>query len=148
GIPVRVVVDALAPGAVCEVDTVVVGADAVTPTAVWNKCGTFALALAARAARRPFLVVTLEDRLLPGPLARRLRAVAAEPAAVLPRPPRGVTVVNRLFEATPLDLTTRVVTERAVRTPSAVRRRLAGPKVSAWWADGPRRGRGGRPPDR
>jgi len=148
GIPVRVVVDALAPAAVREVDAVVVGADAVTAVAVWNKCGTFAVALAARALRRPFLVVTVEDRLLPVPLARRLRLPDAEPSAILRRPPPGVAVVNRLFEATPLALTTRVVTERGVRTPSAVRQRLAGGRASAWWADGPRRGRGGTPPRR
>jgi translation initiation factor 2B subunit (eIF-2B alpha/beta/delta family) len=145
GIPVQLVVDALAPAAVREVDAVVVGADAVTAAAVWNKCGTLALALAARALRRPFLVVTVEDRLLPVPLARRLRLADAEPTAVLRRPPHGVAVVNRLFEATPLDLTSRVVTERGVRTSSAVRRRLAGGKASAWWAAGPRRGRGGTP---
>jgi len=148
GIPARLVVDALAPAAVHEVGAVVVGADAVTAAAVWNKCGTFAVALAARALSRPLLVVTAEDRLLPAPLARRLRLVDAEPTAVLPRSPRGVAVVNRLFEATPLDLTTRVVTERGVRTPSAVRQRLAGGRASAWWADGPRRGRGGTPPRR
>src|SRR5207245_9149822 len=104
GIPVVVIVDALAPAWVERMDAVVVGADAVTPWAVWNKCGTLALALAARAARRPFLVVTVEDRLLPVPLARRLRLADAEPTAVLRRPPHGVAVVNRLFEATPLDL--------------------------------------------
>jgi len=148
GIPVRLVVDALAPAAVREVDAVVVGADAVTAAAVWNKCGTFAVALGAHALRRPLLVVTAEDRLLPVPLARRLRLADAEPTAVLRRPPHGMAVVNRLFEATPLDLTTRVVTEGGVRTPSGVRQRLAGGKVSAWWADGPRRGRGGTRPRR
>ena len=147
-IPVRLVVDALAPAAVRDADAVVVGADAITSTAVWNKCGTFAVALAARAARRPLLVVTAEDRLLPTPLARLLRLPDAEPAAVLRRPPRGVVVVNRLFECTPLDLTSRVVTESGVWTPSAVRARLADGKVSGWWAVAPRRGRGGTRPRR
>ena len=147
-IPVRLVVDALAPAAVRDADAVVVGADAVTSTAVWNKCGTFAVALAARAARRPLLVVTAEDRLLPTPLARLLRLPDAEPAAVLRRPPRGVVVVNRLFECTPLDLTSRVVTESGAWRPSAVRARLADGEVSGWWAVVPRRGHGGTRPRR
>src|SRR5207245_10479509 len=84
----------------------VVGAGAVTGMAVWNKWGSLGVALAASAAGRPTLVVTTEDRLLPPPLARRVVIPAAEPAAVLPRPPRGVRVVNRLFDTTPLRLVT------------------------------------------
>ena len=147
-IPVRLVVDALAPATAREAHAVVVGADAVTPATLWNKCGTFAVALAACALRRPLLVVTADDRLLPAPLARHLRLPDAEPTAVLRRPPRGLAVVNRLFEATPLDLTSRVVTESGVWRPAAVRDRLADGRVSGWWADVPRRGRGGRPPRR
>src|SRR5206468_482618 len=81
---------ALAPARAATVDVVVVGADAVTPRAVWNKCGTLGLALGARAARRPFLVVTPSDRLVPAALARRLRVPDAEPEDVLAAPPRGV----------------------------------------------------------
>ena len=66
-----------------------------------------------------------EDRLLPPPLARRVVIPAAEPAAVLPHPPRGVRVVNRLFDATPLRLVTWVVTEEGTMEPATVKRRLA-----------------------
>jgi translation initiation factor 2B subunit (eIF-2B alpha/beta/delta family) len=125
GVPVAVIVDALSPAVVAEVDVVVMGADAVTRMAVWNKCGSLGVALAASAAGRPMLVVTTEDRLLPPPLARRVAIPAAEPAAVLRRPPRGVRVVNRLFDATPLRLVTRVVTEEGAMEPATVKRRLA-----------------------
>jgi len=125
GVPVAVIVDALSPAVVAEVDVVVLGADAVTRMAVWNKCGSLGVALAASAAGRPTLVVTTEDRLLPPPLARRVVIPAAEPAAVLPRPPRGVRVVNRLFDATPLRLVTWVVTEEGTMEPATVKRRLA-----------------------
>jgi len=57
-------------------------------------------------------------------LARRLRAPAAEPGAVLRRSPRGVRVVNRLFDVTPLRLVARVVTEAGIMTPTALRFRL------------------------
>ena len=65
---------------------------------------------------------------------------------VLRHPPRGVAVVNRLFECTPLDLTSRVVTESGAWRPSAVRARLADGEVSGWWAVVPRRGHGGTRP--
>src|SRR5262249_56351439 len=95
------VVAALAGAGVQEVDAGGGGADAVTAAAVGNKCGTFGVALGAHALRRPLLVVTAEDRLLPVPLARRLRRADAEPTAVLRRPPHGIAVLDRLFEATP-----------------------------------------------
>ena len=72
GVPVTLVVDALAPALVAEVDAVVVGADAVTPDTLWHKCGTLALALAARESGRPLWVVSTEDRLLGPGLAARL----------------------------------------------------------------------------
>jgi translation initiation factor 2B subunit (eIF-2B alpha/beta/delta family) len=125
GVAVTVVVDGLAPSLVEESDAVVVGADAVTARAVWNKSGTFPLGLAARATGTPLLVVTTEDRLLPARLARQLALPEAEPAAVFARPPRGVRVLNRLFEVMPLRLATRVVTEAGAMTPAAVRRRLS-----------------------
>src|SRR5207302_7333961 len=77
GVPVAVIVDALSPAVVAEVDVVVLGADAVTRMAVWNKCGSLGVALAASAAGRPTLVVTTEDRLLPPALARRVVIPAA-----------------------------------------------------------------------
>ena len=133
GIPVTVIVDALAPAWAASVDACIVGADAVTPRAVWNKCGTLGLAFGARAAGRRCFVVTTSDRLVPAALARRLRVPDAEPEAVLTSPPRGVGVVSRLFDETPLALVTRVVTEEASLTPAGVRRRLAHRPVAAWW---------------
>jgi translation initiation factor 2B subunit (eIF-2B alpha/beta/delta family) len=123
---VTVVVDALAPSLVGESDAVVVGADAVTARGVWNKSGTLSLALAAHAVRRPLLVVTTEDRLVPARLARRLHLPEAEAGSVLARPPRGVRVLNRLFDVTPLDLVSRVVTEAGAMTPAVLRRRVDG----------------------
>src|SRR5207244_7321393 len=78
GIAVSLIVDALGPAMVREVDAVVVGADAVTASALWHKCGTLALALAARAARRPLLVVTTQARVLPPALAAGMRGPAAD----------------------------------------------------------------------
>ena len=125
GVPVRVIVDALGPAVAAEVHVVVLGADAVTRTAVWNKCGSLGVALAASATRRPTFVVTTGDRLLGSRLARRVALAETEPRAILSRPPRGVRAINRLFDTTPLRLITRVVTEAGAMEPAAVRRRLA-----------------------
>jgi translation initiation factor 2B subunit (eIF-2B alpha/beta/delta family) len=124
GVPATILVDALAPTMAAHADAVVVGADAVTSRAIWNKCGTLALALGARAAGRPLYVVTTGDRLLGPTLARRLRVPDAEPHGVLARPPRGVAVCNRLFDVTPLRLVTRVLTEMGAMSPDATRMAL------------------------
>jgi translation initiation factor 2B subunit (eIF-2B alpha/beta/delta family) len=105
GIEATVIVDALAPAMAREVDAVVVGADAVTKAVVWNKCGTLALALGARAARRSFYVVTTEDRLV--------GRVAVQGSHA-----------GGLFDATPLALVSRVVTERGASSTSRVPERL------------------------
>jgi translation initiation factor 2B subunit (eIF-2B alpha/beta/delta family) len=103
----RTIPDASGATTIAEADAVVVGADAVTARELWNKCGTRALARAARAGRRPFYVVTTGDRLIRSVLARRLRL-----------PPSG------LFDVTPLALVTAVVTEAGVMTPAEVRAML------------------------
>ena len=125
GIPAIVLVDALAPAVVRAVDVVVLGADAVTRTEVWNKCGSLGVALAASLVGRPTLIVTTEDRLLPPRLARLLGVREAEPGAVLLRPPRGVRAVNRLFDVTPLRLVSRLVTEVGAMGPVSVKNRLS-----------------------
>jgi translation initiation factor 2B subunit (eIF-2B alpha/beta/delta family) len=133
GVPTVVVADGLAAAMVAEVDVVVVGADAVSRAALWHKCGTLALALAARAARRPFLVVTTSDRLVAAPLARRLRVTDVEPEVVpAGRAPR-VRALTRLFDVTPLRLVTRVVTEHGAASPARVRASLVGRPMSRWW---------------
>ena len=129
GVPVTVIVDALAPTVVGEVDAVVVGADAVTATAVWHKCGTFGLALAARATRRPLLVVTSTDRLLGGSLAGRLRLPGTEPRHISTGRRKPVHALDRLFEATPLRLVAAVLTDAGTMAPETVRRRLRARKA-------------------
>jgi len=125
GVPVTVIVDALAPTVVGEVDAVV----AVTATAVWHKCGTFGLALAARATRRPLLVVTSTDRLLGGSLAGRLRLPGTEPRHISTGRRKPVHALDRLFEATPLRLVAAVLTDAGTMAPETVRRRLRARKA-------------------
>jgi hypothetical protein len=85
GVEADVLEDADALELVRSVDTVVVGADAVTPTSLVNKAGTKAVAAAAWVARVPFVV-----------LAGELKFVGAEVPVVAP------------FERTPLTHVTAV----------------------------------------
>jgi translation initiation factor 2B subunit (eIF-2B alpha/beta/delta family) len=132
GIAVTLVPDALAPGTVAAADAVIVGADAVTPRALWNKCGTLGLALAARAARRPLLVVTATDRLVGHTLASRLTNVE-----VASRRGNGVETAATLFEPVPLPLVARVITERSALRPGVLSRRLTRAGAARWWTRPP-----------
>jgi methylthioribose-1-phosphate isomerase len=116
GVAAAAVADLRAVACAATADAVMVGADAVTPDAVWNKVGTHALALAARAAAKPVYVVTPSNRLVPAALASR---IADRPGG--------------LFEATPLGLVSRVVTETGVLRPGDVRRR-ARTRVARTWS--------------
>ncbi len=122
GIPVTVVTDALAPSLVAEADVVLVGADTVAPSHVVNKAGTYPLALAARECETPLMVVAGSEKLLPAALFDAGAAVgeARDSAEVLAHPPPGVSVLNRQFDLTPLDLVTWVVTERGPLTRDGV----------------------------
>jgi translation initiation factor 2B subunit (eIF-2B alpha/beta/delta family) len=130
GIAVTLVPDALVAARVAGADVALLGADAVTPSAVWNKCGSLAVALAARAGARPLIVATGSDRLVGAALAARLRNVAIawrRPGALR------VRTSAELFDAVPLGLAARIVTERSARDPAAVARALRRTAAAAWW---------------
>jgi translation initiation factor 2B subunit (eIF-2B alpha/beta/delta family) len=81
-----------------ECDAVLVGADAISPAVLVNKVGTSPI---AAEAKRPFYVVCTLDKLIP-------RASAA----------------SDLFDETPLDLITAVISEQGPLTPGEVRRHI------------------------
>lgn len=114
GVAVTLVADALAPSLVREATLVLVGADTVSARGVINKTGTYALALAAEDAARPFVVLAASDKLLP----TRLTDLAAllgeerDAAELLPSPLPGVAVLNRPFDLIPLNLVSWVVTDK------------------------------------
>lgn len=107
-------------------DAVVVGADRVAANGdVANKIGTYSLALAARRAGIPFVVVvpesTIDDATPDGgqiPLEQRpadeITSVLGVPAA-----PAGTRALNYAFDVTPAELVTAIVTEDRVISPGA-----------------------------
>jgi methylthioribose-1-phosphate isomerase len=126
GVPHELVADGAMAGLIRrgEIDAVIVGCDRVAANGdTANKVGTYPLALAARAARIPFVVAgptTTIDRELPD----GDRIVIEERAAdeVLgfggtTTAPLGTPARNPAFDVTPADLITALVTERGVARP-------------------------------
>lgn len=126
GLPHHLLVDGAAAGLMRrgEVDAVVVGCDRVAANGdVANKVGTYAHALAARAAGIPFVVAgptsTVDPAADDGEAIVVEERDAAEVAAFggLEVAPEGTAVRNPAFDVTPADLVTALVTERGVASP-------------------------------
>jgi methylthioribose-1-phosphate isomerase len=127
GIPHALCVDGAAAGIIArgEVDAVVVGADRVAANGdVANKVGTYAHALAARAAGIPFVVAAPSSTLDPDTptgadivIEERdgdeVRRVGGREITLA-----GTPVRNPAFDVTPAELVTALVTERGVLTPA------------------------------
>jgi methylthioribose-1-phosphate isomerase len=123
GAPFRLIVDSAGPFLLARggIDAVLVGADRIAANGdTANKIGTYSLALGARRAGVPFLVVApessidmdtasgemieIEDR-GPGEVVQYQRISLA---------PAGTEVLNPAFDITPHDLITAIVTDRRV----------------------------------
>ena len=128
GIAHELIVDSAAAGLILggEVDAVLVGCDRVAANGdVANKVGTVGLALAARAAAIPFVVVgptsTLDVGTPDGPSIvieqRAAEEVRGGGPTVVTLP--GTPVRNPAFDVTPAELVTALVTERGVLSPPA-----------------------------
>jgi methylthioribose-1-phosphate isomerase len=128
GIEPRLVTDGAASFAIARsgIDAVLVGADRVARNGdVVNKVGTYALALAAREAGIPFIVVaptsTLDLSIEEGaavPIEERDPSEVTSLRGV-PTAAPGVLAHNPAFDVTPARLVTHLVTERGLGMPEA-----------------------------
>lgn len=123
GIPVTIIADAAMLDALRAADAALVGADAVTVEGVVNKTGTALLALAARVCRKPFYVLCGSEKLLAAGL-KLADEPARDPRELLPQVARGVTVMNRYFDLTPLEWLTAVITEDGMLAPAELKKSL------------------------
>jgi methylthioribose-1-phosphate isomerase len=123
GIPFALIVDGAAAGLLRrgEADAVIVGCDRVAANGdVANKVGTYAHALAARAAEVPFVVAgptsSLDLATADGEAIEIEERPAGEVLAVggTATAPSGTPVRNPAFDVTPAALVTALVTERGV----------------------------------
>ena len=107
GVPTTLILDSAVRYFMKKVDTVVVGADAITVNGnLINKIGTSQLALAAHEARVPFMVAAETYKFSPRTLLGELVEIEErDPAEVLPPEKRkqwpGLTVRNPAFDITP-----------------------------------------------
>lgn len=123
GAPHRLVVDAAGPYLLAQgyADAVLIGADRIAANGdTANKIGSYALALGARRAGVPFIVVAPEstvDMATPSGDAIAIEdRGAAEVVAVrgVRLAPPGTEAINPAFDVTPHDLITAIVTDRRV----------------------------------
>ncbi|WP_189248469.1 S-methyl-5-thioribose-1-phosphate isomerase [Streptosporangium pseudovulgare] len=126
GAPYRLVVDSAGPFLLArgEADAVLIGADRIAANGdTANKIGSYALALGARRAGVPFVVVAPESTVdLATPSGDRIEIEDRDPEEVLGvrgvrLAPEGAAVLNPAFDVTPRDLITAIVTERRVIRP-------------------------------
>ena len=103
-----------------NIDKVIVGADRIVSDAVFNKIGTYLVALAAKRHNVPFYVAAPESTLSMGETRDDItieQRDGKEVANVLGKVqivPDGVEVINYAFDITPFDLVTGVITEHGV----------------------------------
>ena len=123
GAPYRLIVDAAGPALLSRgvADVVLAGADRIAANGdTANKIGTFALAVAARYASVPFVVVAPEstvDMETPSGDGIRIEDRGADEVVTVrgtPIAPAGAEALNPAFDVTPADLITAIVTDRRV----------------------------------
>ena len=123
GAPFRVVVDAAGPALLARgmADVVLTGADRIAANGdVANKIGTFSLALAARYASVPFVVVAPEstvDMDTPSGDAIHIEDRGADEVVSVrgtPIAPAGTGALNPAFDVTPAELITSIVTDQRI----------------------------------
>src|SRR3954471_20296161 len=126
GVAHRLIVDGAAAGLIRrgEVDAVIVGCDRVAANGdTANKVGTYAHALAARAADIPFVVAAPTSSIAPSiPDGDAIVIEERGPDEVrhvggLSLAPEGTAVLNPAFDVTPAALVSALVTERGVAAP-------------------------------
>jgi translation initiation factor 2B subunit (eIF-2B alpha/beta/delta family) len=111
-VPLSFVADAALPAMVGQCDMVIVGGDALSPSGLVNKAGTFPLALAARQGKRPVAVCIGVEKIIPFDIPEH--HLREDPSGLWEDAPITAHVINRIFEYTPLELIDHVVTEEGV----------------------------------
>jgi translation initiation factor 2B subunit (eIF-2B alpha/beta/delta family) len=125
GIKVELIQDSMVFSLMEEMDHVVVGADAVTPIGVVNKVGTFALMAAASYFGTSAYAVCDWIKISPVPL--------LDPVETQTIIGENLTMRDQIFEQTPLDLLTSIITDRGELTPADVRKEMESIPLSRTW---------------
>jgi len=114
GIAVDFFTDAALGAALGAADVLLLGADAIGPSAWINKAGTQMLVAAAHVRGLPVHLVTTADKLVMPSLWPNLALRHGPPAEVWENPPAGIRLHNPYFESIPLDFVSTVITDIGV----------------------------------
>jgi len=131
GVEARLVVDALAPSMMADIEVLLVGADSLSTEGLVNKIGTYPLALAARVHKVPFYALCGTEKFLPLGYTPPEES-PKDPQEVWPDHPQRVEVINRYFDLTPLEYLTGIVTEEGMLSPTEVREIISERRLHAW----------------
>jgi len=129
GLRAEIIQDSMVYSVMEEVDLVLVGADAVTPQGVVNKVGTFPLVAAARHFDLPAYAVCDWMKVSPVHM--------LDPAEVQTRVANNLTMRELVFEQTPLEMFTSIITDKGVLTPQGIRESMGSMPLSDVWASLP-----------
>jgi len=125
-IPVKVISDT-SSGLIMrlgKINKVIVGTDRVTSDAVFNKIGTYLVALAAKDNNIPFYVaaptstLSLNETVDDVTIEQRDSSEVSNVLGKVKITPNGVECLNYAFDITPFRLVTRIITEDGVFTPN------------------------------
>jgi len=107
-----------------KIDKVIVGTDRVTSDAVFNKIGTYLVALAAKENNIPFYVaaptstLSLNETISDVTIEQRDSREVSHVLGKLQIVPEGVDCLNYAFDITPFKLVTGIITEHGVFSPN------------------------------
>lgn len=132
-IPVTYIVDMLAFSLIKEgkVDLILVGGDSISTDGLVNKIGTLGLAVFAKHFNVLIYALLGTEKFLSPQLVSYLKIEPHEPEEVLITDEKGIGVVNRYFDITPLSFLTGVITELGILQENEVKERSAAEKVSS-----------------
>ncbi len=119
GIESVLTADAMLPMLLGRARVLLLGADALTPTSLIHKAGTYALLLAARELNLAAYVLSPRAKFV-DPRPGTVDLAIHPPELLLPEPIPGVEAVNAPFEESPLALVRGVWTEGGFLTPGEV----------------------------
>lgn len=120
GVPVTLIADPAIGFFMPHVDLVLTGSDAMRPEGNVNKIGTYVLALAARAHRKPYYVAANTLKLDK----RRAFVIEERPPSEVWRPLKGVKIRDPAFDVTPWIYVKGVVTEAGILSPKQIVNKL------------------------
>ena len=129
GVPVRLITDSMVGYVMFKglVNKVIVGADRIVKDAVFNKIGTYTVAVLAKTHNVPFYVAAPTSTFDLNSFARDVTIEQRKPEEVLycgskRTAPENIEVLNPAFDITPLEYVTAVICEKGIFRPSELER--------------------------